>query len=203
MVIMMMTLLMLMMMMKMTFVLNGLTLYSCVWKHLFDLSKCSVLRRCRTELMKTNVFKWLCTVPPSLNQTLPAAKRTKKELEPVHYSCAAYAKPAANITWTLDGELLINRPPFAISTLIQPSSQSKVGKTLSYLTMNEVSWKEGGTYSCLAKNVAGQKRQETELEIQCKFVLQGLLSKKQCSKCRSMILILSLTRTLSVLSNFG
>jgi len=88
----------------------------------------------------------------------------------VRYSCAAYAKPAANITWMLDGELLINRPPFAISTLIQPSSQSKLGKTLSYLTIKKVSWKEGGTYSCLAKNVAGQKRQETELEIQCKFV---------------------------------
>lgn len=141
-------------------------------------------------------FKWLCTVPPSLNQTLPAAKRTKKEREPVRYSCAAYAKPAANITWMLDGELLINRPPFVISTLIQPSSQSKLGKTLSYLTINKVSWKEGGTYSCLAKNVAGQKRQETELEIQCKYILPSLLSKKQCSKCRRMILILNLSGTL-------
>jgi len=86
----------------------------------------------------------------------------------VRYSCAAYAKPAADITWMLDGELLTNKPPFAISTTFQPSSQPKIRETLSYLTIENVSWTEDGKYSCLAKNVAGQERQDTELEIQRK-----------------------------------
>ena len=86
----------------------------------------------------------------------------------MRYSCAAYAKPAADITWMLDGELLTNKPPFDISTDLRPSSQPKLRETLSYLTINNVSWTEGGKYSCVAKNVAGQERQDTELEIQRK-----------------------------------
>lgn len=126
------------------------------------------------QLSYWRCFIPLFTVPPSLNQTLPAAKRTKKEHETVSYACAAYAKPAANIMWMLDGELLKDKPPFAISSVLPPPSQSKkLRETLSYLTIKNVSWREAGAYSCLAYNVAGQTRQVTELEIQCKCILEG------------------------------
>ena len=109
------------------------------------------------------------------------------------YLCAAYAKPAASITWMLDGVRLTNKPPFAVSTVLQPSSQSKLGETLSYLTIKRVSWREGGTYSCLAENVAGQIRQDTELEIQCKCILQSLFPEEHCSKWKRLITSLSLS----------
>ena len=132
--------------------------------------------KAKVTLYQTEVVSYDFAVPPSLNQTLPAAKRTKKENQPVSYLCAAYAKPAASITWMLDGKRLTNKPPFAISTVLQPSSQSKLGKTLSHLTIKSVSWREGGTYYCLAENVAGQTIQDTELEIQCKCIFQSLFS---------------------------
>ena len=143
-------------------------------------------------LLNWSCFIWLCTVSPSLNQTLPAAKRTKEEHETVSYSCTAYAKPAAQITWMLEEKQLTNKSPFTISSVL-PSLQAKLWKTVSYLTIKNVSWREGGKYSCLAKNAAGQKRQDTELEIQCKCIWQSIFSGKQWSKWRSLIVVLGMS----------
>ncbi|KAL9964644.1 hypothetical protein ACROYT_G028318 [Oculina patagonica] len=112
-------------------------------------------------------------VPPALNRTLPAAKRTKKENDTVPYTCKAKAKPAANITWMLDGKPLTDKPPFDISSVITPPTQSnKLWETQSYLTIKNITWREGGTYSCLVFNVAGKTRQATELDIEYRPVVQ-------------------------------
>jgi len=42
-------------------------------------------------------------------------------------------------------------------------------KTLSYLTINRVTWREDGNFSCLAYNDAGEKSLSTELEVRCKY----------------------------------
>ena len=112
------------------------------------------------------------------------------------YSCTAYAKPAAQITWMLEEKQLTNKPPFTISSVVLPPLQSKLSKTVSYLTIKNVTWRESGKYSCLAKNAAGQKRQDTELEIQCKCIWQCLFLEKQWSKCRSLIVVLRMSRIL-------
>jgi len=87
----------------------------------------------------------------------------------VSYSCITEAKPAATILWQLDGENLTETSHYNFSVSVAPISQSKLLKTLSYLTINRVTWREDGNFSCLAYNDAGEKSLSTELEVRCKY----------------------------------
>ena len=117
------------------------------------------------------VFTLFVTVPPTFSSQLPTTKTTKTEDEAVSYSCIVEAKPAATIQWILNGQNLTNTPPYNISTSDAPIVNSKLLKTLSYLTVNKVTWRENGNFSCLAFNDAGQKSQTTELEVRCKCTI--------------------------------
>jgi len=113
-------------------------------------------------------FTFFLTVPPSFSSQLPTTKQTKTENETVSYSCIAEAKPAATILWQLNGKNRTRTFPYNYSESFAPIPQSKLLKTLSYLTINRVTWRQHGNFSCLAYNDAGKKSQTTELEVRCK-----------------------------------
>ena len=119
----------------------------------------------------TFVFTLFVTVPPTFSSQLPTTKTTKTENETVSYSCTVEAKPAATIQWILNGQNLTYTAPYNISSSVAPISNSKLLKTLAYLTVNRISWREHGNFSCLAFNNAGKKSQTTELEVRCKCSL--------------------------------
>ena len=110
----------------------------------------------------------LSTVSPTFSRKFPDSKKNTKEGGRVSYLCVAEGKPAPNITWTFKGENLTDEPPFVIQTTVLVSSD-KLKTTQSSLAIEKVTWREGGTFSCLAFNDAGQKIQSTELEVECKF----------------------------------
>ena len=109
------------------------------------------------------------TVPPTITSTLPTTKQTKKENETMSYACTAEAKPAAKILWVLNGQNLTHIPPYNITGSFQVIPNFKLLRTFSYLTINQLSWRHYGNFSCVAYNDAGQVRQNTELEVQCKY----------------------------------
>ena len=117
------------------------------------------------------VFTLFVAVPPTFSSQLPTTKTTKTENETVSYSCTVEAKPAATIQWILNGQNLTYTAPYNISTFVSPIVNSKLLKTLSYLTVNKVTWRQRGNFSCLAFNVAGKKSQNTELEVRCKCTI--------------------------------
>ena len=112
-------------------------------------------------------FTLFVTVPPTLYINQLPTKQTKTENETVSYSCRTEAKPAATILWQLNGENLTETPPYNYSVSFAPILQSKLLKTLSYLTINRVTWRQHGNFSCLVYNDAGEKSQATELEVRC------------------------------------
>ena len=125
------------------------------------------------------------TVPPTFSSQLPTIKTTKTENDSVSYSCTVEAKPAATIQWILNGQnLTLGTPPYNISVSVAPIPSSKLLKTLAYLTVNRVTWRQNGSFSCLAFNDAGKKSQTTELEVRC--------------KCRSILTRNSVERELTV-----
>ncbi|KAJ7348215.1 Neural cell adhesion molecule 1 [Desmophyllum pertusum] len=109
-------------------------------------------------------------VPPSFTTQLPTTKQTKTENDTLSYSCTAEAKPAAAILWTLNGQNLTNTPPYNISVSFVPADNSKLLKSLAYLSVDKVTWRQNGTFSCLAVNNAGEKSQTTELEVRCEYI---------------------------------
>ena len=112
----------------------------------------------------------ICTVPPSFSASLPTSKQTKKEDARVDYLCEAVGKPAPNITWTFKGKNLTDNPAFDISTSFHsPSPFNKLWTTQSSLTINKLTWRQGGIFYCLAFNAAGKQIQSTELEVACKY----------------------------------
>ena len=110
----------------------------------------------------------LSTVSPTFSRKFPDSKKNTREGDRVSYLCVAEGKPAPNITWTFNGKNLTDEPPFVIQTTLLVSSD-KLKTTQSSLAIEKVTWREGGTFSCLAFNDAGQKIQSTELEVECKF----------------------------------
>ncbi|KAJ7323713.1 hypothetical protein OS493_031128 [Desmophyllum pertusum] len=108
-------------------------------------------------------------IPPSFTTQLPTTKQTKTENDTLSYSCTAQAKPAAAILWTLNGQNLTNTPPYNISVSFVPADNSKLFKSLAYLSVDKVTWRQNGTFSCLAVNNAGEKSQTTDLEIRRKY----------------------------------
>ncbi|KAJ7323708.1 Hemicentin 2 [Desmophyllum pertusum] len=93
-------------------------------------------------------------VPPSFTTQLPTTKQTKTENDTLSYSCTAQAKPIAAILWTLNGQNLTNTPPYNISVSFVPVENSKLLKSLAYLSVDKVTWRQNGTFSCLAVNNA-------------------------------------------------
>lgn len=112
-------------------------------------------------------------VSPTFSRKFPDSKKNTKEGGRVSYLCVAEGKPAPNITWTFNGKNLTDEPPFVIQTTLLVSSD-KLKTTQSSLAIEEVTWREGGTFSCLAFNDAGQKIQSTELEVEYRPVVQSL-----------------------------
>ena len=145
------------------------------------------------------------TVPPTFSSQLPAAKQTKTENETMSYSCAVEAKPAATIQWILNGQNLSYTAPYNISSSVAPISNSKLLKTLAYLTVNRVSWREHGNFSCLAFNNAGKKSQTTELEVRCKCSLiytKTSTNEKRVESMWMFVLLMWLNLSFSLCSAF-
>ena len=109
-------------------------------------------------------------MPPSFQSNLPN-KQTKTENETVNYACTVQAKPYAQIVWKL-GEKNLTGTPYNITTEVAPVQNSKLLRTLSYLTIDKVTWQQNGTFSCVAFNSAGQRRQTTDLEVHCKYLIK-------------------------------
>jgi len=119
---------------------------------------------CSTE----SFFAFFVAVVPVFSSQLP--KQTKTENETVSYSCTTEAKPAANVLWKFNGKnLTAETSPYNYSVSVAPISQSKLLRTRSYLTINRVTWRENGIFSCLAYNDAGERSLSAELEVRCKY----------------------------------
>lgn len=146
------------------------TMYKVKKRHKFfpKYGACVTLHQFFQENLKF-VFTLFFTVPPTFSSQLPTSKTTKTENETVSYSCTVEAKPAATIQWILNGQnLTLGTPPYNISVSVAPIVNSKLLRTLAYLTVNRVTWRQNGSFSCLAFNDAGKKSQTTELEVRCK-----------------------------------
>ncbi|XP_078379822.1 hemicentin-2-like isoform X2 [Oculina patagonica] len=121
----------------------------------------------------TEQLQIIVIVPPTFSSQLPKTKTQKTENETVSYSCTVEAKPVATIQWILNGQnLTVGTPPYNISSSFTPIEDSKLLKTLAYLTVSRVTWRQNGNFSCLAFNNAGKKSQTTELEVQHRPVVQ-------------------------------
>lgn len=110
-------------------------------------------------------------IPPRF----PAASLSslnKTENETHTFSCTAEAKPAATMRWMLNSENITRVPPYNISTLVEPIPNSKLLKTLSYLTITRITWRQKGLYSCIAYNSAGQQGQSALLRVRYRPVVQ-------------------------------
>ncbi|XP_068687448.1 hemicentin-2-like isoform X1 [Montipora foliosa] len=110
-------------------------------------------------------------IPPRFPAT-SLSSLNKTENETHTFSCTAEAKPAATMRWMLNSENITRVPPYNISTLVKPIPNSKLLKTLSYLTITRITWRQKGLYSCIAHNSAGQQRQSAELRVQYRPVVQ-------------------------------
>ncbi|XP_068687447.1 uncharacterized protein [Montipora foliosa] len=96
----------------------------------------------------------------------------KTENETYTFSCTAEAKPAATILWMLNNENITRVPPYSINTSVTPIQNSKLKKTLSYLKITRITWRQKGLYSCIAHNSAGQQRQSAVLGVRYRPVVQ-------------------------------
>ncbi|PFX11476.1 Hemicentin-2, partial [Stylophora pistillata] len=104
-------------------------------------------------------------VPPTFQSQL-ANRQATTENDTVNYACTVQAKPAAKVVWKLNGKNLTNPThPYNITTDFVPVPNSKLLRTLSYLTIDKVTWQQNGTFSCVAYNNAGQRSQTTVLEV--------------------------------------
>ncbi|XP_022808570.1 B-cell receptor CD22-like, partial [Stylophora pistillata] len=108
-------------------------------------------------------------VPPTFQSQL-VNRQTKTESDTVNYACTVQAKPAAKVVWRLNGKNLTNPThPYNVTANFVPVPNSKLLRTLSYLTIDKVTWQQNGTFSCVAYNNAGQRSQTTFLEVRCKY----------------------------------
>jgi len=111
-------------------------------------------------------------VPPTFSSTLPTTKQIRDENQTMSYSCTAEAKPAARILWVLNGQNLAHILPYNIVGSFQMIPNSKLFRTSGYLIMKRLTWRQYGNFSCIAYNDAGRTRQNTELEVRYRPVVQ-------------------------------
>ena len=121
-------------------------------------------------------FSFPLLVPPYF-PAISMSRANKTENDSHTFSCTAEAKPQARILWMLNGKNLTHTPPYNISESFSKVQDSKLFKTLGYLTITSITWKEKGLYSCVAYNPAGQETQTAELNVKCKeqLMLQAKL----------------------------
>ena len=150
----------------------------------FDICSVSLVRHIRVYFSKLNyslgikVMKYLLfcyflvfAVPPTFPSTLPTPKQIRDENQTMSYSCTAEAKPAARILSVLNGQNLPLIPPYNITASFQIIPNSKLFRTFGYLIMKRLTWRQYGNFSCIAYNDAGRTRQNTELEVRCKYLI--------------------------------
>ena len=115
-------------------------------------------------------------VPPYF-PAISLSRANKTENDTHTFSCTAEGKPHARILWRLNGKNLTHTPPYNISESFSKVQDSKLYKTLGYLTITSITWKEKGLYSCVAYNPAGRMTQSAELNVKCKeqIMLQAKL----------------------------
>ncbi|KAK2566577.1 Hemicentin-1, partial [Acropora cervicornis] len=101
-------------------------------------------------------------VPPNF-PAISLSRASKTENDTHTFSCTAEGKPQARILWMLNRKNLTDTPPYNISESFSKVQDSKLYKTLGYLTITSITWKEKGLYSCVAYNPAGQMAHSAEL----------------------------------------
>ncbi|XP_068687443.1 protein turtle homolog B-like isoform X1 [Montipora foliosa] len=116
-------------------------------------------------------FQITVEIPPRFPAT-SLSSLNKTENETYTFSCTAEAKPAATILWMLNNQNITRVPPYSINTSVIPIQNSKLKKTLSYLTITRITWMQKGLYSCIAYNSAGQQRQSAVLGVRYRPVVQ-------------------------------
>ncbi|XP_015760642.1 PREDICTED: hemicentin-1-like isoform X2 [Acropora digitifera] len=109
---------------------------------------------------------------PSYFPAISLSHANKTENDTHTFSCTALGKPQAQIFWMLNGKNLTHTPPYNISESFSKVQDSKLYKTLGYLTITSITWKEMGLYSCVAYNPAGQETQTAELNVKYRPVVQ-------------------------------
>ncbi|XP_073256452.1 uncharacterized protein [Porites lutea] len=90
----------------------------------------------------------------------------------MYYTCTAEAKPYASIRWMLNGQNLTNTAPYNITETIS-GPKAKLFKTFGYLNIKHLTWQQYGNFSCVANNDAGSVKQNTELEVRYRPVVQS------------------------------
>ncbi|XP_073256074.1 protein turtle homolog B-like [Porites lutea] len=104
---------------------------------------------------------------------LPRTKQIRNENQIMDYTCTAEAKPYASIRWMLNGQNLTNTAPYNITERISGPAASKLFKTFGYLNIKHLTWQQYGNFSCVANNDAGSVKQNTELEVRYRPVVQS------------------------------
>ena len=94
------------------------------------------------------------------------SRANKTENDTHTFSCIAEGKPQARIFWMLHGKNLTHTPLYNVS--FSKVQEAKLYKTVGYLTITSITWREKGLYSCVAYNSAGQMTQSAELNVKCK-----------------------------------
>ena len=135
--------------------------------------ECILIKTCLFSMLLCNSLSicnfLLFTVPPRFLGQISPTWQVKDENTSVSYSCVSEAKPAATIQWVLNGKNLTNSQPYNISGSFQTIQGSKLLKTFGYLDIPKLTWRQYGNFSCIAHNEAGHVRQNTELEVRCKY----------------------------------
>ncbi|XP_067026451.1 uncharacterized protein [Acropora muricata] len=108
-------------------------------------------------------------VPPYF-PAISLTRANKTENDTHTFSCIAEGKPQARIFWMLHGKNLTHTPLYNVS--FSKVQEAKLCKTVGYLTITSITWREKGLYSCVAYNPAGRMTQSAELNVKYRPVVQ-------------------------------
>ena len=91
------------------------------------------------------------------------------ETQEIKLKCNAYAYPPADVVWFKDGKKLRLCAPHVRRCMFEVFKKSNW--TVSWLTIRNVKYQDGGTYLCRTTNPNGESYSTTKVYVKCKDVL--------------------------------
>ena len=119
------------------------------------------------------IWHYLITVPATI--TTPPIDTIVVVQEKLALSCVAIGIPKPYISWSRNGNLLMNSTRYNITARCPTESSF-----LSTLTVNVVERSDAGDYSCMASNAFGNVSTEATVSVLGKFKINLCNEREHC-----------------------